>query len=147
MSHSSHLWSFNFMLVTSWCLTLWCSLQISPYGLFLSFCITGRKPQRTLRETMAPAPVTACRTQVTGLPDASLLTVLKQSKKKACRILSCFLFISNLWPRAPAVWSPWFSIRGGTVLEAQAYCVLSSASLGVKAICLFPPKTFISTRV
>ena len=35
MSHISHLLSFNFMLVTSWCLTLWYSLQISPYSFSL----------------------------------------------------------------------------------------------------------------
>ena len=29
---------------------------------------------------------------------------------------------------------------GGTVPEALAYCVLYSASLGIKAIFLFPPK-------
>lgn len=36
---------------------------------------------------------------------------------------------------------------GGTVPEARAYCVLYSASLGIKAIFLFPPKKFISTKV
>ena len=72
------------------------SLQISPYSLFFCFCNHKRKPQCNLQKTMAPTPGAACQTQVTGLSDASMLTVLKQSERKACRILLCLLFIFSL---------------------------------------------------
>ena len=62
---------------------------------------------------MDPAPGTVCHTQVTGFSDASLLTVLKQCRKKEYRILTYLLFISNLWLWAPIAWSPWFPMGAG----------------------------------
>ena len=137
MSHISHLLSFNFMLVTSWCLTLWCSLQTSPY----SFSLFALQKERlnAIYKRQWPQLLRLPAGPVAGLPDASLLTVLKQCKKKEYRILICLLFISNLWWWAPTVWSPWFPIRGDTVLETQVYCVLSSSSLGIKVICCRGP--------
>ena len=143
MSHTLHLLSFNFMLVTSWYLTSWYSLWKSPLIICFSlFCITERKLQCNPQKTMDPTPGTVCHTQVTWFSDASLLTVLKQCRKKEYRILMYLLFVSNLGLWAPTVWSPWFPMEGGgdTVLEAQAYCVLSSARLGIKAIFLFSSK-------
>ena len=61
---------------------------------------------------MASTPATACWTQVTGLPDASLLAILKQCKKKEYRILICLLFISNLYE--PQLCDPLDSLSGET---------------------------------
>ena len=103
MSHISHLLSFNFMLVTSWCLTLWCSLQTSPY----SFSLFALQKERlnAIYKRQWPQLLRLPAGPVAGLPDASLLTFLKQCKKKEYRILICLLFISNLWWWAPTVWS------------------------------------------
>ena len=102
-----------------------------------SFCITERKLQCNRKKIMDPTPGTVGHTQVTGLP---LLTALKQCRKKEYSILTSLLFISNCWLWAPTVWSSWFLMGRDTILEAQAYRVLSSASLGIKAIFLFSPK-------
>ena len=141
MSHILLLLSFNFMLVTSWCLSLWYSLCKTPLIVCFPLCLRYRK-KATVQSTKDKGQNSwPCQTQVTGLPDASLVTILKQKcKKKEYSILTYLLFISSLWLWAPTVWSPWFPIRGDTVLETQVYCVLSSSSLGIKAICLFPPK-------
>ena len=114
------------MLVTSWCLTLWYSFCKSPLIVCFSlFAITKERHSAIYKRQW--------------LPDASVLTVLKQSERKARRILICLLFIFSLWPRALAVWaliphqgrhSSW-----GTSLLCSLLC-----QLGVKAICLFPPK-------
>ena len=141
MSHTLLLLSFNFRLVTSWCFTLWYSLCKTPLIVCFPLFLHSRK-KAIVQSTKDKGPNSwACRTQVTGLPDASLLTILKQKcRKKEYRILIYLLFIANLWLWAPTVWSPWLPLGGDTVLGAQAYCVLLSASLGIKATFLFPPK-------
>ena len=88
------------------------SLQTSPYSLFFPH-FALQKESCNPQKTMDPPPGTACQTQVTGLSDASLLTVLKQCRKKEYRILTYLLFISNLWLWAPIAWSPWFPMGAG----------------------------------
>ena len=70
------------------------SLQTSPYSLFFPH-FALQKESCNPQKTMDPPPGTACRIQVTGLPDTSLLTVFKQFIKKEYRILACLLFSPN----------------------------------------------------
>ena len=66
----------------------------------------------------------------------------KMQKERILFLL--FLLFCSLSPTTnyePKLCDPLDPHRGGdTVLEAQAYCVFVSASLGIKATFLFPPK-------
>ena len=108
------------MLVTSWCLTLWCFLCKPPLIVCLpSFCITERKsqcnPQKTMDSTTRPNP--------SRLPNISQLTVSKQCKKNTGSLHLCSLSPSP--DCEPQLYEPLDSLwKGDMVLEARA--VLSS---------------------
>lgn len=49
-----------------------------PLRVFLSFCITERKPQHSPQKTTDPTTGPPdCQTQITGLPNASLMTAFE----------------------------------------------------------------------
>ena len=99
------------------------------------------KPQCNLQKAMAPPPGAACWTQATGLPDASLLTVLKPCTKKGYRILTCLLFISSL--HEPQLCDPLDSLSGETQLLRHKPSVFPPLpAWGLKPSFYFPQKTF-----
>ena len=86
---------------------------------------------------------TECQTQVTGLPEASLLTVLKQCRKKEYRILTPLLFISNLWLWAPTIWAPWFPMEGRQFLKHELSVLSSLPTWGLKLSFYFLQPVFV----
>ena len=128
------------MLVTTWCLTLRYSLCKSPLIVCFSvFAITKESHSAIYKRQWPRLLGLPARPKSLGsLTPACWLFWNKAKGKHVGSFYVCCL--SSASDHEPQLCEPWFPIRGDIALEAQVYCVLSSTSLGVKAICLFPPK-------
>ena len=138
------------MLVISWCLTLWCSLCKSPLIISFSLFLYYRK-KAAVQSTKGNGP-----SSWDCLPYPSYWVLWCQpidcfETMQKERIQDPYIFALYLQPltMSPNCVIPMIphGCGGDTVLEAQTYCVLSSARFGIKAIFLFKKKKIFFPQI